>query len=90
MGLRVKARGSLDRRQIVRHTLKVALRLILLHPDGFEEQDLSPHVDMHDGYFPVARCHVGLLNSKIATRIEMSEQSTAEFDFFGKVTFDSG
>src|ERR1700728_3341963 len=71
---------SLRQGQIVRNSLKVGLGLVLLHSNGFEEQNFAMHIDVQQRDFPMPRSNCRLVNVELTTLVQMPEQAAAKLD----------
>jgi hypothetical protein len=78
---------GLSKRQIIGYLVKVSPVFPLLHPDAFEQESLSCHLHTHGRHIPVARDNFCLLNFKVASLVQVSQDAVAICDRGGGLIF---
>jgi hypothetical protein len=64
---------GLGKCQIIGYPLEVPTVLSFLHPDAFEQESLSSHLQAHGSHIPVAWDNLCLPNFKVASLVQLSQ-----------------
>jgi hypothetical protein len=75
-----KKAGGIGQIQIIRDTLKVAVKFVLLYRNVLDQNCLASHIYGDLSYFPLVGCDLGSPQRELTAPLQASQKATGEFD----------
>src|SRR6266436_2542730 len=83
-----KKAGGIGQIQIIRDTLKVAVKFVLLYRNVLDQNCLASHIYRDLSYFPLVGCDLGSLQGELTALLQASQKATGEPDVVHEHTVD--